>query len=111
MPYYHGPQVTSPTPNAFDTTKVTYFQTLFSLIVDNNWEEQGHLSHIPVQFGKFLAVTPCSAHSSANDKLPCLALEVLFFNWAVNLFGGGHFILTIRLHNLPFSITLACDQV
>ncbi len=117
MPYYCWPWVTSPpsvtsspavTPNHAD---VTYCQTLTSSIITDISDKHRHLSNIPVWFGKFSTVTPHDAHSSTNNKFPYLAQQVLFFNWVVYLFGGGHFILIITSHNLSFQIILACDQV
>jgi hypothetical protein len=70
MPYYHRPQVLPPTANAPDTTKLTYCQTLYSSIIDNNREKQGHHSHIPVRFSNFSAVMPSNAHSSINNNFP-----------------------------------------
>ncbi len=69
-----------------------------------------HLSNVPVRFGDFYTVTPAGAHASNNHKIPCLAHQILQFSWVVYSFGGGHFASTIILRNLPFCVSLACNQ-
>ena len=39
-----------------------------------------------------------------------MAHRVLFFNWAIYSFGGGHFASSIQSRGLPFRVVLACDQ-
>jgi hypothetical protein len=114
MPYYRGPHLIFPptdTPNTPEVAKATYCPTLISTIALTFSTGMDHLSNVPVHFGKFKMVTPLSAHLSTNDEFPCLAQQILFFNWAVYSFGGGHFVSTIQSQNLPFRIALACDQV
>jgi hypothetical protein len=97
-----------------DTPKVaeaTYCHTLISSIASTFGAGMDYLSNVPVRFGEFKTVTPLSAHLSTNDEFLCLAQQVLFFNWAVYSFGGGLFASTIRSGNLPFRITLACNQI
>jgi hypothetical protein len=69
-----------------------------------------HLSYIPVRFGDIGRVTLSTSHSLNNDKLPCYALQVLQFSWAVYSFQGGHLALTIHSCNLPFHVKLACNR-
>jgi hypothetical protein len=52
--------------------------------------------------------TKCTA--TTNDKFPCYAPKVLQFSWAVYSFQGGQCASTIQSWNLPFHISLACDQ-
>jgi hypothetical protein len=88
-----------------DTPKVgeaTYCHILISSVALTFGTGMDYLLNVPVRFGKFKTVTPLSAHLSTNNKFPCLAQQVLFFNWAVYSFGGRHFASTIRLQNLPF---------
>ena len=56
------------------------------------------------------SITPISSHATLNHKIPTNAHQLLHFNWAVYSFGGGHFVSTVSSRNLPFQITLACDQ-
>ncbi len=114
MPYYRGPRLISPRTDMPDTPEVveaTYCHTLISSVALTFGAGMDYLLNIPVHFGKFETVTLLSAHLSTNDEFPCLAQQVLFYNWAVYSLGGGHFATTIRLQNLPFWIMLACKQV
>ncbi len=110
MPYYHGPQITTqPNLNHLDAD-ATYCQSLLSSIIQGNSGGMSHLSNIPVRFGDFDTVTPAGAHASTNHEILCLAQQILRFSWAVYSFGGGHFASTIISRNLPFCVSLACDQ-
>jgi hypothetical protein len=79
-------------------------------MVDSNCNSLSHLTNIPVKFGHFDRVTPATSHASSNHKLPTIANRIFHFNWAMYSFGGGHFLSTISSCNLPFHVTLACDQ-
>jgi hypothetical protein len=105
------PNKLSSLADATNIAEATYWQSLFSSIITDADNEHGYLSNIPLCFGKFLTLTPLCAHLSTKDKFPCLAQQVLFFNWVVYLFGGRHFASTIGSRNLLFQITLACNQV
>jgi hypothetical protein len=119
-PYYHGPRITStleetndtPSDEATDTaaTHHSHYQSVMSAIIDHNCCGLSHLSNIPVRFGNFDKVTPITLHVSMNHKIPAYVHQVLWFNWAVYSFGGGHFASTISSCNLPFNVQLACDQ-
>jgi hypothetical protein len=114
MPYYCGPRLISPptdTPDTPEVAEATYCHTLISSVALTFSTGMDYLSNLLVRFGEFETVTPLSAHLSMNNKFPCLAQQVLFFNWTMYSFGGGHFASTIHLQNLPFLITLACNQV
>jgi hypothetical protein len=69
-----------------------------------------HPSNVPIQFGNYGKVTPSNAQLLHNDEFPCYDQQVLRFSWAVYSFQGGHFASTIQSWNLPFHISLACDQ-
>jgi hypothetical protein len=77
---------------------------------DSNCHGLSHLAHISVKFGHFDHVAHAHSFASSNHELPAAANQILNFNWAVYSFGGGHFLSTILSRNLPFHVTLACDQ-
>jgi hypothetical protein len=68
------------------------------------------LLHVPVRFGGFEHITSTDSHGTLNHEIPAYAIQVLCFNWAVYLFGGGHFASTISLHNHPSKVTIACGN-
>jgi hypothetical protein len=121
MPYYRGPRfASSETPSDVDTPSDSptdteeahhsHCRSIFSAMIDSNCQGLSHLTHIPVKFGHFNHVTQAHSFASSNYKIPANAHRILNFNWAVYSFGGGHFFLTILSRNLPFHVTLACDQ-
>jgi hypothetical protein len=121
MPYYCGPRFASrDTPSGVDTPSDPpsaaneahhlHCLSILSAMVDSNCNGLSHLANIPVKFGHFDHVTPATSHASSNHELPIIANRILHFNWAVYSFGGGHFLSTISSCNLPFHVTLACDQ-
>ena len=77
---------------------------------DSNCHGLSHLAHIPIKFGHFDHDTQVHSFALSNHKIPAAANLIMTFNWAVYSFGGGHFLLTISSQNLPFHVTLACDQ-
>jgi hypothetical protein len=79
-------------------------------MTDSNCQGLCHLAHIPVKFGRFDHITHAHSFASSNYEIPANANRILNFNWAVYSFGGGHFLSTISSCNLPFYVTLACDQ-
>jgi hypothetical protein len=79
-------------------------------MINSNCHGLSHLAHIPVRFGHFDHVTHAHSFASSNHEIPAAANWILNFNLAVYSFGGGHFLLTISSRNLPFHVTLACDQ-
>jgi hypothetical protein len=120
MPYYRGPCVTttadssdsgvpSTAPTA-DAAHQSHCQFVMNEMIHHNCHGLSHLSNVPVRFGTFYRVTPTTSHASSNHKIPTYGHQILQFNWAVYSFGGGHFVLTVLSHNLPFQVTLACDQ-
>jgi hypothetical protein len=121
MPYYRGPRVTTKNASSDATGLSTspanagdadhlYCQSIMSAIVHGDCHGLSHLAQVPVRFGTFDCVTPLSSHAALNHEIPATAHRVLNFNWAVYSFGGGHFLSTISSRNLPFCVTLACDQ-
>jgi hypothetical protein len=110
IPYYRGLQVTTQPNSTHPDADATYCQTLLLSIVQGNSGGISHLSYVPVRFGDFDTITPAGAHASTNQKNPCLAQQILRFSWAVYSFGGGHFTSTVISWNLPFCVSLACDQ-
>jgi hypothetical protein len=121
MPYYRGPlfasrdtpsRVDTPSdpPSAANEAHHSHCLSILSTMVNSNCNGLSHLVNIPVKFGHFDHITPATSHASSNHKLPTNANRILHFNWAVYLFGGGHFLSTILSCNLPFHVTLACDQ-
>ncbi len=79
-------------------------------MINSNYHGLSPLAHIPVRFGHFDHVTHTHSFASSNHEIPAAANRILNFNWAVYSFGGGHFLSTILSRNLPFHVTLACDQ-
>jgi hypothetical protein len=110
MPYYRGPWVTTQPYLNHPDADATYCQCLLSSIIQGNSGGMSHLSNVPVRFGDFDTVTPAGAHASTNHKIPCLAQQILQFSWTVYSFGGGHFASTIISRNLPFCVSLVCNQ-
>ena len=119
MPYYRGPRVTtmvdssnsgvpSTAPTA-DAAHQSHCQFVMDEMIHHHCHGLSHLSNVPVCFGTFDRVTPMTSHVSSKE-IPTNAHRILQFNWAVYSFGGGHFILMVLSRNLPFQITLACDQ-
>ena len=120
MPYYQGPRVTTKTDSAesdnpsttppTDTAHKSHCQFVITAMTKHNCHGLSHLSNVPVHFGNFDRVTPISSHTTSNHEIPTNADRLLHFNWAVYSFGGGHFVSTVSSRNLPFQITLTCDQ-
>ena len=120
MPYYRGPCVTttadssnSGVPSTAPTADVahqSHCQFNMDEMIHHNCHGLSHLSNVRVRSGNFDKVTPMTSHASSNHEIPTYAHQILNFNWAVYSFGGGHFVLTVLSRNLPFQITLACDQ-
>jgi hypothetical protein len=110
MPYYRGPRVALQLETPPSDADATYCQGLLSTIIQGNIGGRSHLSNVSIRFGDFDSVTPADAHASNNHEIPCLAGQILRFRWAVYSFGGGHFSSTIISRNLPFCVSLACDQ-
>ncbi len=102
-----GVQTTAPTA---DAAHQSHCQFIMDEMIHHNCHGLSYLSIVPVCFGNFDKVTPMTSHASSNHKIPTYAHQILNFNWAVYSFGGGHFVLTVLSRNLPFQITLACDQ-
>ncbi len=110
MPYYRGPRIAPRDETPLTDVDAAYCQNLLSAILDADLGDWCHLSNHPVKFGDLDSVTPVSAHASNNNNVPCLASHILHFSWAVYSFGGGHFVSTIISQNIPFQVSLACDQ-
>ena len=110
MPYYRGPRITTQVDSSNQKAETSYCECLLSSITSIGNASISPLSHVPVQFGYSDTVTPDNAHASLNHEIPCLAHNALRFSWAGYSFGGGHFASTITSRNLPFCVTLACDQ-
>ena len=111
MPYYRGPRIAPRDETPPTDVEAAYCQNLLSAILDVDLGNGCHLSNHPVKFGDLdSSVTPVSAHASNNNDVPCLASQILHFSWAVYSFGGGHFMSTINSQNIPFQVSLACDQ-
>ena len=120
MPYYRGPRVTMTTDSAesdnpsttqpTDPAHESHCQFVITAMTKHNCHGLSHLSNVPVRFGNFDSITPISSHATLNHEIPTNAHRLLHFNWAVYSFGGGHFVLMVSSRNLPFQITLACDQ-
>ncbi len=122
MPYYRGPQIMSPMMDAPSSKLLddgdgaakmadhSHCQSLFTATGDPHCHGLCHLANALVHFRDFDKVTPMDAHKPSNHKIPGYAIRVLWFSWAVYSFGGGHFISTIFSCNLPFNVTLACDN-
>jgi hypothetical protein len=121
MPYYQGPRVTSPpdaqlnTPSAdchtaANTADHYHCQSLFLAMINDHCHGLCHLANVSVCFGDFNTVTPMDAHEPSNHVIPIYAITVLRFSWALYSFGGGHFASIISSRNLPFNITLACNN-
>jgi hypothetical protein len=108
MPYYRSPR-TMPIQLPPDSSNDAHCQAIISTLLVDNCHSLCHLSNTSIHFGEFEKVIPSLAHSANNDKIPCYAQQVLQFNWAVYSFHGGHFASTIKSHNLPFHVKLACD--
>jgi hypothetical protein len=121
MPYYRGPRIvtkdappdsdglTAP-PSSADEAHHSHCLSILSAMVNHNCHGLSHLTNVPVRFGTFDSVVPATSNASLNHELPANANRILNFNWAVYLFGGGHFMSTISSCNLPFRLTLACGQ-
>jgi hypothetical protein len=90
MPYYRGPRVTSPPATDDAAADSAYCQSLAATVVSYDADASCHLANIAVRFGVFQSVTAFDSHSSTNDEFPRMAHRVLFFNWAIYSFGGGH---------------------
>ena len=121
MPYYRGLRVTTKTDSAesdnpsttphTDPAHESHCQFVIMAMTTHNCHGLSHLSNVPIRFGNFVdGITPISSHATSNHEIPANAHRLLHFNWAVYSFGGGHFVLTVTSQNLPFQITLACDQ-
>ena len=72
-----------------------------------------YLSHHSVQSSIFSSADrPNTKHVSRvlyNSELTSIAYSTSHFPWAVYGFNSRHFVSTIKQHNLPFSIVLACN--
>jgi hypothetical protein len=121
MPYYRGPRFAgndgssgintpSDSPPEAEEAHTSHCQSIYSAMFDSNCHGLSHLAHIPVKFGHFDHVTHTHSFASSNHNIPAAANQIWNFNWAVYSFGGGHFLSTISSRNLPFHVTLACDQ-
>ena len=110
MPYYRGPLIVSDSSPTAATAEVAYCETLLSASLARGFEDNCTLSNHPVIFGALDSPAPASAHASNNDDLPAVANKISYFSWAVYSFGGGHFVSIILSQNLPFRVSLACDQ-
>ena len=110
MPYYRGPRVTLPPATDDAAADSAYCQSLAATVVSYDADASCHLANVPVRFGVFQSVTAFDSHSSTNNEFPRMAHRVLFFNWAIYSFGGGHFASSIQSRGLPFRVVLACDQ-
>jgi hypothetical protein len=108
MPYYHGPR-TMPIQLPPDSSNGAHCQAIISTLLVDNCHGLCHLPNTSIHFGEFEKVIPSLARSANNDKIPCYTQQILQFNWAVYSFHGGHFASTIKSHNLPFHVKLACD--
>ena len=121
MPYYRGPRfassetpsdvgMPSDLPSETEEAHNSHCRSILSAMTDSNCQGLCHLAHIPVKFGRFDQITHAHSFASSNYEIPANANRILNFNWAVYSFGGGHFLSTILSRNLPFHVTLACDQ-
>ncbi len=121
MPYYCGRRLASrdspsdvdtPSDSPSDTEKAhnSHCQSILSAMIDSNCHGLSHLAHIPVRFGHFNHITHAHYFALSNYEIPANANRILNFNWAIYSFGCGHFLSTILSRNLPFHVTLACDQ-
>ena len=101
MPYYRGPKVQLPAPEA--AVEASHVQTLAALAdVDATATS---LSTLPIQFGGFPEGTAIAGQPSRrryNSELACYALQTYQFLWAVYNFSNGHFTSTIDSTNLSF---------
>ena len=121
MPYYPGPCVTttadssnsgvpSTVPTTADAAHQSHCQFFMDEMIHHNCHGLSHLSNVLVRFGTFDRVTPTTSHASLNHEIPTYVQQILQFNWAVYSFVGGHFASMVLSRNLPFQITLACNQ-
>ena len=110
MPYYRGPKIAPWDETPPSDTDSAYCQHLLSMILATKIGDGCHLSNIPIKFGEYNLVTPIDAHVSHNNNVPSLASQILHFSWAVYSFGGRHFVSMINSQNIPFRVSLACDQ-
>ena len=110
MPYYRGPRIQRPTTESNAADNLHAGNLLTELITSNGCGPT-HLSNVPICFG-FMdssAQANSSTHVLLNSKFACYARKATQFNWAVYAFSNGHFISSIDSHQLPFTISLACD--
>jgi hypothetical protein len=111
MPYYHGPRIQKPSPEA-SSADAHHIQGLLSELIV--LEGGGHttLSNRPDRFGNLessLPNTGSNARTLLNSEFAWYEHETTNFNWAVFSFSNGHFSSTIETRHSPFTISLAWD--
>ena len=99
-----------PSESLLDTGEAHHCQSIFSAMFSSDCNGLSHLANVPVRFGQFNKVIHTHSFASSNHDIPAAANHFLNFNWAINSFSGGHFLSTISSRNLPFHVTLTCDQ-
>jgi hypothetical protein len=110
MPYYRGPRIQQPTmeSNAVDNL---HAGNLLSELITFNGCGPTQLSNVTVCFGFMDSSAQANSTTCVllNSKFAHYARKATQFNWAVYAFSNGHFISSIDSHQLPFTISLACD--
>ena len=110
MPYYRGPRIQQPTTDS-DAADNLHAGSLLTELITSNGCGPTHFSNIPVCFGFIQSSAPATSSPRIllNSEFARYAREATQFNWAVYTFSNGHFISSIDSHQLPFTISLACD--